>query len=68
MANRTYNKCHVCGVFTKGHFCPRHDPAQRKLNLEIKEDDGLKRVLERAREFKFDDEEQEEIKKLIIHK
>lgn len=62
-----YRRCKICGVFCINSYCAKHHPNQRRLNLIIKEDESLKRVLEKAREFKFDDDEQEEIKRLIVH-
>jgi recombinational DNA repair protein RecR len=60
-----YKKCKICGVFCRGDYCPKHDAKQRKLNLIIREDEALKNVLEKARNFGFDDEEKAQIRRLI---
>lgn len=60
-----YRRCKICGVFCINSYCAKHHPNQRRLNLIIKEDEGLKRVLEKARNFNFNDEEKQEIQRLI---
>jgi len=61
-----YRRCKICGVFCINSYCAKHHPEQRKLNLIIKEDESLKRVLDKAREFGFDDEEKRIIQTLLL--